>query len=73
MRSKPPAVSKLALLALPVLLVCTSCATDNESIRSDAPAVIEEEPPILMKRTGIPILMDVPILGFFFSRTTIVR
>lgn len=73
MRSKPPAVSKLALLALPVLLTCTSCASDNESIRRHAPALIEEEPPIFMKRTGVPILMDVPILGFFFSRTTIVR
>lgn len=71
MRSKPPAVSKLALLA--VLLTTTACASDRDSIRNDAPEMNREELPIRVTRTGVPILMDVPVIGFLFSRTTTER
>ena len=73
MRSKPPAESKLALLALPVLLTVTACASDRGSIRNDAPEMNREELPIRVTRTGVPILMDVPVIGFLFSRTTTER
>ncbi len=71
MRSTPPAVSKLAILA--VSLTVTACASDGESSRNDAPEMIREELHIRVTRTGVPILMDVPLIGFLFSRTTIER
>lgn len=61
-----------AYLALLVLAAVTACATDPQRVR-ERPAASEERPPIRVSRTGIPVLMDLPVIGVLFRRTTVVR
>ena len=51
----------------------TSCATDRDHVRDDQLGKSEEAPPIRVSRTGVPILMDLPVIGFLFGQTTVVR
>lgn len=60
--------SKLAPALL--ALAAVSCTTDLEA---RGPQVVEEPWPVLVSRTGVPVLMDLPVVGFLFGRTTIVR
>lgn len=64
MRSPRLDRSKLALLA--VLLTGVACAADRAHGR-------EEPPPIMESRTGVPLLMDLPVIGVLFRKTTVVR
>ena len=73
MQSRRPTRSKLALLALPLALAVTSCATDRDHVRDDLLEKSEGAPEIRVSRTGVPILMDLPVFGFLFGQTTVVR
>lgn len=55
----------LALVAL-LLTGITACAADRTQVR-------DEPPPILESRTGVPVLMDLPVIGVLFRKTTVVR
>jgi len=46
-------------------LLATACSADRHG-RRDAPPLDESH-------EGIPLLQDLPILGFFFGRRTVVR
>jgi hypothetical protein len=70
-RSRPSRVagaSGFAALLLAASLGTTACAAGPD--RQDLSA---GEPPQFESRVGVPLLMDIPILGFFFSRRTVVR
>lgn len=58
-----------------LLVICAptmGCAADQQSRREIEPAQAAP-PPRYQKKTGVPILMDIPVLGVLFSRTTTVR
>ena len=58
------------LAVLLVLVVwTTSCATDEHARKEELP----EPRPTYVKRTGVPFLMDLPIIGALFRHTTVVR
>ena len=65
-RSKPRSQTRSSpALACVLLASLASCATDRATRAPDRP--------IYESRTGVPILMDIPILGFFFSSRRIER
>jgi len=49
-----------------------ACAADRES-RPDVAPMVSQAPPRYQARVGIPILMDIPVFGFLFGRTTTSR
>ena len=54
-------------LLLALLLVAPACAADRNHAAGEPPA------PSYESRTGVPLLMDLPVLGFLFSRRTVAR
>ena len=54
-------------------LAAASCTTDLEQRRESLSVATEDQPPVLVSRTGVPILMDLPVIGFLFGRISIVR
>jgi len=54
-------------------LLAAACSTDSQYRRDDVPADPGLDPPRFESRVGVPILMDIPVLGVLFRRTTIVR
>jgi hypothetical protein len=56
-----------------VLLATAACSTDPQRVRDGDPAPPPAEAPRYESRTGVPVLMDIPVIGFLFCRTTIVR
>ena len=64
--------SRPAALCCAMLLAVGACSTDSHARdrdRGGAPA----EPARFESRTGVPFLMDIPVIGFLFCRTTVVR
>jgi hypothetical protein len=55
------------LLALLALALAPACAADRDHASG------ESGPPRYEARTGVPLLMDLPLLGFLFGRRTVVR
>ena len=64
--------SRSGLLALTLLVLASASCTSDLQRRADSHDVRGEEPPILVSRTGVPILMDIPVIGFLFGRTVVV-
>ena len=62
----------LAPLLGACLLGAAACSTDSEHRRDEPPAP-EPDPPRFESRVGVPILMDIPVIGFLFCRHTVVR
>jgi hypothetical protein len=62
-----------AALSGAVLLAMASCSTDPQRVRDGGTASPTAEAPRFESRTGVPILMDIPVIGFLFCRTTVVR
>jgi len=56
-----------------VLTAAAACSTDSQYRRGDGPADLGLDPPRFESRVGVPILMDIPVLGVLFSRHTVVR
>ena len=64
--------SPCAALGCAVLLAVAACNTDSQFRDRDRGAP-PAEPARFESRTGVPILMDIPVIGFLFCRTTVVR
>ena len=57
-------------LRLAALLALAGCVSDAEQ----TPEVeLEPAPATSVSRTGVPVLMDLPVLGWLFRRETTVR
>lgn len=71
MAKKRKAAATLGVL----LLSLASCAADrNARMQTGAEVPAREStPPRFESRSGIPVLMDLPIIGFLFGRTRQVR
>jgi hypothetical protein len=65
--------SLLAVVAVAIVLSAAACSAAPERIREGGPEASAPERPRFESRTGVPILMDIPLLGFLFRRTTVVR
>ena len=62
-----------ALLLGALLSAAAACSTDAQYRCGDGPADPGLDPPRFESRVGVPILMDIPVLGVLFSRRTVVR
>jgi hypothetical protein len=50
-----------------------ACSADRHARRDDADVAAEAIPPASETRTGVPILMDIPIFGVLFRSQSTVR
>jgi hypothetical protein len=65
-RRSSPAFEPRSLIALVLLGALSSCAADRRS-RDTEPT------PTYESRTGIPVLMDLPLIGWLFQHRVTVR
>lgn len=70
MRSRRPIRSIVVPIALTGALALGSCVTDRSAAQGEA---LPEAVPTHESRTGVPILMDIPGIGFLFGRRTVRR
>ena len=61
------------LVALTCLLALSACSTDQQAVRPEGAPAPEERTPRYESRTGVPVLMDLPLIGWMFRPTTVVR
>jgi len=69
--SRPRSCRSAALLLVAAAVLAVSCATDGDKRRSEPS--IPEARPTAVQRTGVPLLMDLPVIGVLFRKTTVVR
>ncbi len=74
MRSHRLRAQLVGLAAMVVVTLLAGCSTDRQTLHREEPeARSEESPPRYESRTGVPVLMDLPLIGWMFRRTTTVR
>lgn len=69
-RAGPRRASSQAVLALAAALA--GCVAGGEA-RDPMPAAAEPAPVTYESRTGVPLLMDLPLVGWLFQRRVTVR
>ncbi len=69
MRKCRPERPVLVTLAALGLLVAAACSTDRTTVRAEPAAA----PATRESRTGVPILMDLPLIGTLFGSRTVTR
>lgn len=55
------------LAAMVVAMLAGACSTTSDSAQETPDA------PRFEQRVGVPVLMDIPLIGWLFSRHTVVR
>lgn len=68
-RTASKLAAPLLCTTLTIALFLTACSTDRDARRTDRGEVIAPRA-TTVSRTGIPILMDLPLVGPLFGRTT---